>query len=987
MSLKDNNGNWIDNEIDLRTLINNHFMALFCVSDNNTSMHWSIWPHNVVSPEDNSNLAMIPTREEISKAVRNIGAYKAPGPDGYQAIFYHKYWDTIGNSFCNLIQDCFTNKMIPRDMNCTNIVLIPKVTNPESITHFRPIGLSNVSYKVVSKIIVNRIRPLLDNIISPFQSSFIPGRLTTDNVIICQEIIHSLKNNKARKGGMIWKIDFDKAYDRISWDFLLESLRYFQFNEELIALIMSCVTNIEASIMWNGEPLSPFKPERGLRQGDPLSPYLFVICMERLSAFINQKVHSNLWEGIKVSTDGPCLSHLFFADDIMLFGTTTVEQCNVMKDTLDMFCTQSGQLVSGHKSKLFVSPNISLRNAKQLSNLCGFNLTKDLGMYLGVPLLHSKVSKQKYQYVIERLNMKLAGWKSDSLNLMGRATLVQSVTSTIPYYTMQTSILPASITSQVDKINSFLWGDKTDKKRIHLVNWNSVCRPKRLGGLGIRQARISNLALISKLGWRISTEKKPLWIQVLRNKYLRNHKFKDWPTNKKASHTWRSIIKVRDFVIKNIKWIVGNGRDISFWHDWWCGNSVLEARDHDTLNVNAKVADFINNEKDWDTNLLNQTLGMIDTARVTNILIPKYAVTVDTPYWTLGHNGNFSVKSSYDHLAESCVTDINWNWIWKLRVPAKLKGFLWICMHGKLLTNQQRMIRGLSTEDTCPRCNATCEDIFHLFFNCASSVNLWSRIAIVQIPSTGDIAEWRTWLQTNIRQATADKGSYSKSVLILVTLWNIWIARNKKVFDNANFDPACIHRQCMVFSSEIVNSFCDQLPTKIRQVKLIAWKFPGTGKLKLNTDGSSKGNPGPAGFGGVFREERGHWVIGFYGRLEDCSSLEAELWGLFKGLEMVKSQNMEALEIESDSATAINLIKGESPFQSPHKTLIQECQALLAATGCSLSHVYREGNQVADKLANVGVEQEEKWVSHITPPVDIIPLLEADMRGVAFERM
>lgn len=99
--------------------------------------------------------------------------------------------------------------------------------------------------------------------------------------------------------------------------------------------------------------------------------------------------------------------------------------------------------------------------------------------------------------------------------------------------------------------------------------------------------------------------------------------------------------------------------------------------------------------------------------------------------------------------------------------------------------------------------------------------------------------------------------------------------------------------------------------------------------MKLNTDGSSKGNPGPAGFGGVFREERGHWVIGFYGRLEDCTSLEAELWGIFRGLETVKSQNMEALEIDSDLASAIALIKGDGPVNSPQLVLIQDAELFL----------------------------------------------------------
>lgn len=152
-------------------------------------------------------------------------------------------------------------------------------------------------------------------------------------------------------------------------------------------------------------------------------------------------------------------------------------------------------------------------------------------------------------------------------------------------------------------------------------------------------------------------------------------------------------------------------------------------------------------------------------------------------------------------------------------------------------------------------------------------------------------------MQENIKHTRADKGIYSNSVLVLVTLWKIWIARNKKVFDDVNLDPAIIHRQCLMFISEIVSTFPDQFPVSNRQVKLFTWNFLGTSKLKLNTDGSSKGNPSPAGFVGVFREERGHWVIGFCGRLEDCTSLEAKLWGIFRGLEMDKVRTWRLLRL------------------------------------------------------------------------------------------
>lgn len=433
-------------------------------------MGWNTWERNGFSDESNADLANVPNDDEILRAIKSIEAFKAPGPDGYQASFYHKYWSIVG-PLCSLIKQCFQERTIPKDMNRTHICLIPKIDNPETINQFRPMGLCNVSYKVISKIIVNRIRPYLASIVSPFQSSFIPGRHTTDNIIICQEIIHTLRNRKSKVGGMIWKIYFDKAYDRISWDFLLDTLRYFRMNEELIALIMNCVTNLDFSILWNGEALPPFTPERGLRQGDPLSPYLFVLCMERLSTIINQKVTNKKWVGIKASQEGLCFSHLFFADDILFFGKATSKQCEAMRETLNMLCDESGQLVSPHKSKIFVSPNVPTSLARDLSTLCGFALTKNLGMYLGVPCIHSKVSERHFQYIIERLNRKLAGWKSDSLNFMGRTTLVQSVTPTIPNYSMQTASLPSTIISQIDRINrNFLWGDKSNKKKIHLIN-------------------------------------------------------------------------------------------------------------------------------------------------------------------------------------------------------------------------------------------------------------------------------------------------------------------------------------------------------------------------------------------------------------------------------------------------------------------------------------------------------------------------------------
>lgn len=170
------------------------------------------------------------------------------------------------------------------------MVLIPKGDHPSSFKDFRPITLCNVIYKLISKVLVNRLRPHLERIMSPLQSSFIPGRSTKDNAIVLQEIIHHLRKKKSKKGDMVFKLDLEKAYDRVDWDFWKENLLIYGVPGGIISLIMHGISSSSISLLWNGSRTEGFMPRRGLRQGDPLSPYLFVLCMERLSEMIANEV-------------------------------------------------------------------------------------------------------------------------------------------------------------------------------------------------------------------------------------------------------------------------------------------------------------------------------------------------------------------------------------------------------------------------------------------------------------------------------------------------------------------------------------------------------------------------------------------------------------------------------------------------------------------------------------------------------------------------
>lgn len=328
---------WSDNQ----NLLADHTMSSF---NNLFDMHECEgidWNHSPIggrlSSVENSRLDYPISEWEIKNAIFNMKPLKVPGPDGIQPIFYHNYWDKVGPVVCKFMKKCFIEGSFPQNLNSCFITLIPKVENPETITQFRPITLCNVSYKILTKVLVNRIRSLLGNLIGPFQSSFLPGRQTSDNIIITQEIIHSLEKRKGKDGGMI-----EKAYDKISWDFLEKALYNINLNSRWIKLITSCVKGGNTAVLWNGEPLPSLNQKRGLRQGDPLSPYFFVICMEYLSGPILKKVETGEWLGIKASPNGPAISHLFFADDLMLFAKADSGSCATIMEVLNEFCCKSG---------------------------------------------------------------------------------------------------------------------------------------------------------------------------------------------------------------------------------------------------------------------------------------------------------------------------------------------------------------------------------------------------------------------------------------------------------------------------------------------------------------------------------------------------------------------------------------------------------------------------------------------------------------------
>lgn len=176
---------------------------------------------------------------------------------------------------------------------------------------------------------------------------------------------------------------------------------------DIIDVIMSCVSSVSTSILFNGEALDPILPSRGIRQGDPLSPYLFILCMDYLGQLIEEKCSVNLWQPVKASQSGLAFSHLFFANDLMLFAKVDGVNYSAIRDVLDLFCSFSGQTVSESKSRVYFSPNLDKDTRESLCDILGFASTPFLGKYLGFPLKQPGSSSQDFNFILDRVKQKL----------------------------------------------------------------------------------------------------------------------------------------------------------------------------------------------------------------------------------------------------------------------------------------------------------------------------------------------------------------------------------------------------------------------------------------------------------------------------------------------------------------------------------------------------------------------------------------------------
>jgi hypothetical protein len=264
------------------------------------------------------------------------------------------------------------------------------------------------------------------------------------------------------------------------------------------------------------------------------------------------------------------VSHLIFADDLLLFGEATTKQMRCVMDVLNRFCNLSGQEVSQEKTSIIFSKGVQRGMRDKLLRLSGFRETTDLGKYLGVPLTGRAPKITDYQYLIDQVSNKLSAWKARQLSFAGRVTLAKSVLEAVPIYPMMTTKIPKTCLEAIQRIQrNFIWDEYDNVRKYHAVKWSEITKPKWMRGLGIRNLEVMNQACLLKLGWKFHNGSSDFWCEVLRGKYgvdSFENVAEVRPTN---SNMWKALLSLKDQLLNNTFWIVGDDYQVDAWSQAW----------------------------------------------------------------------------------------------------------------------------------------------------------------------------------------------------------------------------------------------------------------------------------------------------------------------------------------------------------------------------------------------------------------------------------
>ncbi|XP_026459010.1 uncharacterized protein LOC113359627 [Papaver somniferum] len=900
LTLVDGNGNLLEEDKDIALECTQFFTSLFNGSssspfteEDTTFLQFS----NTVSMEDATALGAPITRDEIVYALSCIGSNKAPGPDGFTSHFFKVCWQIVEADFVRAVTNFFSMSRMLGEVNNTFLILVPKVENSSFITDFRPIACCNVIYKCKSKILAIRMKRILKDLVIPNQSAFISGRSIQDNIMLAHELVRNYhwKNGPPR---CALKIDLRKAYDTVSWEAIVLCLNKMGFPRIFIDWVYLCISSAKFVVLVNGSPYGYFSASRGLRQGCPLSPYLFV--MGQL---------------------GPMI-HLIII--------------------LSVFSKISGLERNRQKTTLFHS-SIDSAELDLIVHCLDFSTGELPIRYLGVPMLSSKLSYKDCLPLLSKVTKRDQSWRAKNLTDAGTMRLIKVVLNGIILFWIACFVLPKRVIKELISIcKQFLWAGAGLEKKSCPVNCDLICRPFAEGGLGVRSINIFNEATNLRHLWDLVSGKVTIWTDWVSKNLINNT---SW-----LYDSWHPIGRLVDWVRSDIIEELFPNPDCKvsqFLDDsgWCLPDSVDE--EHVAILDKLKIVEFDRTKSDvivWQPcpsgdftvkHTYNALVGAGDKIFWKSLVWFKSHVPRHSFISWLGFHGRLKTKDKMVKwgLMQSAPCSLCENGIETIEHifhDCRFVVSIWTCLLLKMGYVREVSSSWLEEVKWCVNAFAgqgLVARIKKLILNCFM-YHIWK--------------ERNTIIFTSKDNSTDQVGF---AIMEEVRITVISIKTPVKDSPAARSFVDKLRLNCEFFQ---VNG------------RFLPWLALDYDEIMVNTDGSKGENSG--GCGAILSGKGGGVIAAAMGGGPPITADVHELHGVELGLNLAKVKNCRKIHITVNSMTIYNLLRKrvEKPPWRFLQAWRRITLLWNSFDSIKISHVFRETNRAADMLASY--HPPIKWV-------------------------
>ncbi|KAJ0428711.1 putative RNA-directed DNA polymerase [Helianthus annuus] len=736
---------------------------------------------------------------EIKNAVWDCVGDRAPGPDGINFRFLKRCWAGVEHEFTQLFAEFYQKATISKGCTSSFLALIPKCQDPGGLSEFRPISLIGCINKVIAKVLVNRLKGVIHGLISEEQTAFLSGRSILDGPLMLNEIIPWLKRSK--KAGMIFKVDIEKAYDSLNWSFLESIMEQMNFPEIWRRWVMATVTTARASVLVNGSPTQEFDCHRGLRQGDPLSPFLFLFAMEALTGVIKEATRVGVYRGIQCTRHGPTLSHFLFADDVVFLGEWSMGNVLNLNRILRCFYLSSGLKVNLRKSSLY-GVSVEDTEVNMMASVLRCRVGEFPFKYLGLQVGANMTLVKNWKPVVDTFKRRLSVWKANTLSYGGRLTLIKSVLNALPTYYFSLFKAPKRVLKELEKLRGdFLWATTSDRQRMPWVAWNNTKAPKEFGGTGLGSLMETNIAMLGKWWWRFKIDKNSLWRKVI---WCLHQNARSWsciPAKLSAAGPWKQVASI-SIELKTMgvelercfKGVVGSGQGVAFWKDCWILDVPLCVKFPALFLLEQKKNVVVSERIKRVNGRCNLNLKWIRAPNSAEEIRELQQLSSSTSsvlltdredgwIWTLCPTGFFSVKNLRSHMQATAAAGVTTTFVWNRWTPLKVNFLSWRLHLDRLPTKAALAKRRVNVPNTqCSLCDAPEETSDHLFADCQFAQRIWDRLSHwCRLPPCF-FFEAKDVLELQVHSRGSIKWKKVLYTVIQTAIWSIWKVRNGVVF-------------------------------------------------------------------------------------------------------------------------------------------------------------------------------------------------------------